>query len=275
MTIHFFGLALAGLALLPAAASWAQDAPPSAGPRPDAGRAGRGQGQSSAAYKRLRSYSGRFLMVNPNEVQSGEIRWALPNKLSMRMETKSKRGTYTLRAVSDGKFIYIADSRLRGNFIKQPLDKDGVGAADIGSMITALNSESMMYMAVMMAGLDPLEGSGAVRITSSPPKPSALGYPPVPGLPLVLELEVRHEVGSAQGGATELTTELSAPTKMSFRFGIDNLLREFSMEESGPEKLRATEKHWEVRVNPKLPAETFQFKPAPGARQVQSLDPPR
>jgi len=261
MTIHFFGLALASLALIPAASCWAQGTPASS----DAVRAARILAQSTAAYKRLRSYSGRFQMVNPSEVQSGEIRWALPNKLSMRMETRSKSGTYTLRAVSDGRFITIADSRLRGNFIKQPVGgaaEGATGAADIGSMLIALNAESMMYMAVMMSGLDPLEGSGAVRITSSPNSPT-------------LALEVRHEVGSIQGGQTEMKITLSDPTKMTFRFGPDKLLRELSMQQSAPDNARATEKHWDIRLNPTLPASTFQFKPAPGARQVPSLEPPR
>lgn len=267
MNNFLFGLAPVGLApailvLISAATCWAQDAPPSS----DAERASRVLAQSTAAYNKLRSYSGRFQMVNPFEVQSGEIRWALPNKLSMRMETKSKSGTYTLRAVSDGRFIYIADSRLRGNFIKRPVGSaagSATGAADIGSMITALNSESMMYMAVMMSGLDPLEGSRAVRITSPAKSPT-------PGL--TLALEVRHEVSSMEGGATEMTTELSDPTKMSFRFGPDKLLREFSMQLAAPNNTRATEKHWDIRANPKLPASTFRFKPAPGTRQVQSLD---
>lgn len=259
MTIHCFGLALASLALLPAAASWAQDTPASK----DAVRAGRVLAQSTAAYKKLRSYSGRFQMVNPFETQSGEIRWALPNKLSMRMETKSQSGTYTLRAVSDGRFIYISDSRLRGNFIKRPVGGSGLaGAADVASMITALNAESMMYMAVMMGGLDPLEGSQAVRITSSANAPT-------------LVLEVRHEIASAQDGATELTTSLSDPTKMSFRFGPDKLLRELSMQLSAPDNTRATEKHWDIRTNSALPTSTFQWKPTPGARQVPSLDAPR
>lgn len=254
------GLAPAILVLISAVTGWAQDAPPSN----DAERASRALAQSTAAYNKLRSYSGRFQMVNPSEVQSGEIRWALPNKLSMRMETKSKSGTYTLRAVSDGRFIHIADSRLRGNFIKRPVGGSGlVGAADIGSMLMALNSESMMYMAVMMGGLDPLEGSRAVRITSAPSSPT-------PGL--TLALEVRHEVASAQDGATELTTTLSDPTKMSFRFGPDKLLRELSMQLPAPDNTRATEKHWDIRANPKLPVETFRFKPAPGAKQVASLD---
>ena len=255
MTNCFFGLALAGLASIPAS-SGAQSTPPSK----DAVRARGVLAQSMTAYKKLRSYSGRFQMANPNEVQSGEIRWAFPNKLSMRMETKSKRGTYTLRAVSDGRFITIADSRLRGNFIKRPVGGSGLtGAADIGSMITSLNAESMMYMAVMMSGIDTLEGSGAVRITSSVNSPT-------------LALEVRHEVASAEGGATELTTTLSDPTKMIFRFGADRLLRELTMQLPAPDNTRVTEKHWDIRVNPKLPASTFQFKPAPGARQVQSLD---
>ena len=249
-------LAEQGLAL-------AQGAPPVA--RSDAARASKALSDSSAAYKRLRSYSGRFQMVNPFEVQSGEIRWALPNRLSMRMETRSKRGTYTLRAVSDGRFIYIADSRLRGNFIKQPAGggaTGAMGAANIGSMITALNVESMMVMAALMSGLDPLEGVGAVRITSSPQSPT-------------LALEARYNVSSAQDGATEMTTTLSEPDRMTFRFGADKLLRELTIQQPAPQNTRATEKHWDIRHNPTLPASTFKWKPAPGARQVQSLEAPR
>ena len=260
MTIH---LPLLLLSLTAPGRAPAQAAPTRAAK--DAARVQRAISDSGAAYRKLRSYSGRFQRTNryqptnPVEVQSGEIRWALPNRLWMRTQIKSNGKTYSRRAVSDGRFVYTTDSRVGGGFTKRPIG-GASGVSDIATMILAVEPRWTMDMAWIMAGLDPLDSPAIVRITSPPSSPT-------------LAMELRHRITSLQGSEAGIIT-LSDPMKMTFLFGASKLLRETTSQHPAPDNTRSTEKHWDIRLNPTLPATLFRFKPAPGARQVERLEPP-
>lgn len=209
-----------------------------------------------AAYARLRSYSGRFSNADPlyNQSQTGTLQFERPNRLAMRVQIKDSTGAYTRRVVSDGKFLWTLDSRFKNRYTKEAVRPRPYF---LGVMVGyAGGTGGWMDICWLLKGETPLDGAYALRVTS----PSAS---PV----LDVDLFTRLDPG-------ETNEERKKPRKMSFRFGpSDHLLRTSVqyMKNLGFTDKDKAERHWDIRLNPTLPASTFRFKPAPGARQIRDF----
>lgn len=209
------------------------------------------------AYEKLRSYSGRFSnTVQPWGVsQSGIIQYASPDRMAVQVKITDRKGSYTRRIVCDGSFVWIRDSRFKNRYTKRPLSPGDLYYASA----TVLRPQDSLDMAWFLEGTPPLDTS-RLKVTSPPSSP-------------VLAVDIYRPRFSQ--GTAEQQKELQIVEKRAFRFDpTDHLLRgsDYNLVITNSIHKR-TERHWDIKLNPKLPASTFRFKPARGDRQIHSFGP--
>lgn len=208
-----------------------------------------------AAYAQLRSYSGRFSSTDPEsgDTAIGTIQFARPNLLAMQTQAKEGSLSYTRRMVCDGRFLWALDSRFKGRYTKEKVWARSVGGVMAGSLDAAGLDLSLLLMGHLPLYLrfDP----APVRIVSKPGAPVLIVDKLLPSDPDLPSAENKRR----------------AHFKMTFRFGPDNLLRGSTAPRDLYGITDKSERHWDIKLNPTLPASTFTFKPAPGARQIRDF----
>lgn len=222
----------------------------------DRARVGKAIGEALEAYENLRSYSGRFSnTVQPWGVaQTGTIQYEAPNLMAVRVKVSDRTGSYSRRIVCDGTSLWMTDSRFKNRYTKRPLAPGDLYYASA----TVNRPQDSLDMAWFLEGTPPLDAS-RLKVTSRRDSPTLAVDLYSPRFPQATE---------------EKRKELHRVAKQAFRFDpTTHLLRGATFEIVITNSIhKRTERHWDIRLNLKLPAATFRFKPAPDARQVKYFD---
>ena len=238
---------------VPAAPAPATDTPKSA----DSAEARAVISQMVKAHKALNAYSGTLtFMVDETADKNGKVNtqksqivYQKPNKA--RATTKNPLNGNDIMAVSNGTSLFQTVSADKGNYYKAPAPSD---ARAIGQVIGAAKSGG--------AGLFPVLTSDTNAENEVLP----------PGL---LSL-TKNPDGTVDGVAVDVLTATfglsrDKPATLVFSIGKeDHLLRRLHFEQPGDggKNIILDETYSDVKANPTLPASTFIFMPAPGAKVI-------
>ena len=213
--------------------------------------------QMVKAYKALNSYSGTLtFMVDETADKNGKVNtqksqivYQKPNKA--RATTKNPLNGNDIMAVSNGTSLFQTVSADKGNYYKAPAPSD---VRAIGQVIGAAKSG----------------GAGLFPVLISDPNAEKEVLPP--GL---LSL-TKSPDGTVDGVAVDVLTATfgltrDKPATLVFSIGKeDHLLRRLHFEQPGEggKNIILDETYSDVKANPTLPASTFVFTPAPGAKVI-------
>ena len=255
MTIRI-SLLLAALLATPMAHAQAEPAPFTETSPPDRARVGKAIGEALQSYENLRSYSGRFSnTVQPYGIaQTGTIQYARPSLMAVRVKITDRTRTYSRRIVCDGSSLWMTDSRFPNRYTKRPLAPGDLYYASA----TVNRPQDSLDMAWFLEGTPPLDAS-RLKVTSQRNSP-------------VLAVDLYSP--RFPRGTEEKRRELHRVARQAFRFDpTTHLLLGSAFELVITSSIhKRTERHWDIKLNPTLPAATFQWKPAPGDRQIASFD---
>ena len=213
--------------------------------------------QMAQAHKALKSYSGTLTFTvdetadknGKKLTQVAQIAYQLPNKA--RATTKNPVTGADVMTVSDGTTLFQTVSTEKGDYHKAPAPKD---ARAIGQIIGAAKSG----------------GAGLFPVLVSDPNAEAQVLPP--GLITL----VKNSDATMDGVVVDVLTATfgltpDKPAILVFSIGKeDHLLRglHFVQTGDGGKTITLDETYSGVQANPDLPASTFVFKPAPGAKVI-------